>query len=227
MVVKPYEGQKFAAVFVLPKDTGADEANRAKALNHARVKFAQLFQHNNPPALQHKKVKLSVPRFKMDEKVVDMKEKLQEIGVNSAFRDGADFKKIVDGFVINQVVHCATVEVNEEGSEATAATAVGCVFRSCAAAAPTPPKVRLDRPFLFSIVANDPAKTIPDLPAWNWKTPLFLGQIVEPDVESCVKDSDQLEVEELPQVASGLATADTDGPGDRPFFYRSLNPFGV
>ena len=73
-------------------------------------------------------------------------------------KDNANFKGMslsrrpVDNLFISRVIHKAFVDVNEEGTEAAAATAV-MMKVPVSAMGPTPftPKVRADRPFLFLI----------------------------------------------------------------------------
>ena len=73
------------------------------------------------------------------------------LGAELIFSDAADFSGIAsEPTTISEVVHKAFVEVNEEGTEAAAAT--GVVMRKCAAVVPTQPVVfKADHPFLFFI----------------------------------------------------------------------------
>ena len=77
-----------------------------------------------------------------------------ELGMPSAFGPAAaDLTGFTDspegsGFYITTIAHKAFVEVNEEGSEAAAATAVVGGFRR---AAPAPAMFIANRPFLFAI----------------------------------------------------------------------------
>ncbi len=87
-----------------------------------------------------------VPRFKVDCRF-ELGGVLQELGMKDAFGAGADFSGMTGkpDLFIGRIVHQAVVEVNEEGTEAAAATAV-----AMERGAPPPP-IRLDRPFLFLI----------------------------------------------------------------------------
>lgn len=98
-------------------------------------------------------VKVSLPRFRV-ESSMDLDQQLQLLGMQRAFsRDEADFSNMSDdpeGLYIGSVIHKAFVDVNEQGTEAAAATAVmlaaGCAME------PEPPKeFRADHPFLFLI----------------------------------------------------------------------------
>jgi serpin B len=93
---------------------------------------------------------------------------LSAMGMGSAFSDGADFSRFSSDYAagdlcISEVKHKTFVEVNEEGTEAAAATSVGMVNTS----APQP--IVIDRPFLLAIRERHSG------------TILFLGRIVDPE----------------------------------------------
>ncbi|WP_433936031.1 serpin family protein [Sorangium cellulosum] len=101
-------------------------------------------------ALEPARVDVALPRFKMTAEF-ELSKALIELGMPLAFDDvKADFSGITraEPLFISQVRHKAFVEVNEEGTEAAAATGVAMATR----AAPAPPEVfRADHPFAFLI----------------------------------------------------------------------------
>ena len=97
--------------------------------------------------MESKPVSVFLPRFKL-EKELSLIKFLQALGMTAAFDgDSADFSGIANlPLFITHIIHKAFVEVNEEGTEAAAATAV--VMDEKAVVAPV---FRADRPFLFLI----------------------------------------------------------------------------
>lgn len=94
-------------------------------------------------------VEISLPRFTM-EMSYSLKSALMEMGMPRAFSDIADFNGITKDVKINDVLHKTFIDVDEEGTEAAAVTAVTVMTLS--AAMPKPPIVfRADHPFTFYI----------------------------------------------------------------------------
>jgi serpin B len=95
---------------------------------------------------------------------------LAKMGMPLAFdAERADFSGIStqEKLYISAVLHKAFVDLNEEGTEAAAATAV--VVKSRAMLRPEPPAVfRADHPFLF-LIRHNPTGSI-----------LFLGRVANP-----------------------------------------------
>ena len=86
-----------------------------------------------------------------------------------AFTRGADFSAMTSAEhpFIGEVIHKAFVDVNEEGTEAAAATAV--TMTKTMAARPLPPfNFRADRPFMF-LIRDKGTDSI-----------LFMGRVVDP-----------------------------------------------
>ncbi len=113
-------------------------------------------------------VMLSLPRFRL-EAAFNLIPALRRLGVSEAFGGDADFNGITDAepLRIGAVAHKAYIDVDEQGTEAAAAT--GVTLAALAAFRPPPPVTMVvDRPFLFAII--DPATSLP----------LFLGQVSRP-----------------------------------------------
>jgi serine protease inhibitor len=100
--------------------------------------------------LSERRVDVYLPKFKLETMYL-MAGALKEMGMPSAFdASQADFSGM-DGtksLIIQNVIHKAFVEVNEEGTEAAAATAV--IVGTTSVAPPTP-VFRCDHPFIFFI----------------------------------------------------------------------------
>ena len=106
---------------------------------------------------------LFLPRFKLEyEKTLN--DVLKAMGMRAAFGSGADFSGIGPGLCITEVKHKTFVEVNEEGTEAAAATSVEVAL---SAMVPGPFTMRVDRPFAF-VIRESRTGAI-----------LFIGKVVE------------------------------------------------
>ncbi|HXP56735.1 MAG TPA: serpin family protein, partial [Streptosporangiaceae bacterium] len=118
--------------------------------------------------LAPRQVALALPRFRVTSQF-GLRPVLTELGMPLAFTTGADFSGITtaERLAISEVVHQAYIDVNEQGTEAAAATAIG--MRALALRrGPDPIPVVVDRPFLFAIVDQQAG------------LPLFLGQVARP-----------------------------------------------
>ncbi len=139
----PYAGQELSMLVYLSEDpTGVERLPQWLGA----AEFAQ-------PKLGQFDVKVALPRFKAESNL-SLKPTLMEMGMKTAFTEGkADFTGMYDGkpeLYISHVLHKAFVDVNEEGTEAAAATAVVLKSRS----APRFVSFRADRPFVFAIRDN-------------------------------------------------------------------------
>ena len=110
---------------------------------------------------------LFLPRFHADDTRQLKSAAVCSMGMASAFGPGADFRPMgLTRSAISEVIHKATLDVDEEGTVATAAT--GTVMHSLAMRRVDPVVVRVDHPFLCAI-RDDATGTV-----------LFLGAIREP-----------------------------------------------
>ena len=156
----PYAGDGLEMVVLLPKEkdglTGVEEALDSEELDG-------LFRRRRSA-----EVEVWLPRFTMTRQY-SLKPTLEALGMRTAFTARADFTGISGDapLKIDAAVHKAFVEVNEEGTEAAAATAVSIGIVSITV--PTEPVVfRADRPFLF-LVRHVPTGAI-----------LFMGRVADP-----------------------------------------------
>ncbi|KAF2358336.1 Serpin domain [Trinorchestia longiramus] len=135
-----YKGGNLSFVIVLPdKRTGlADVESKLQGTD-----LRELFNTGHQV-----KVDVTIPRFKL-EYSQNLVEPLKQLGVTDLFGAEADLSGIGGGpgeIFVSHVLHKAFIDVNEEGSEAAAATAVVAMARMMVR--PLPPFVA-DHPFLF------------------------------------------------------------------------------
>jgi serpin B len=120
-------------------------------------------------------VRLLLPKFGTDTRA-NLNDTLKASGMPLAFDvDLADFTGITaeDRLHIAAVIHQANIDVDEEGTEAAAATAVGMDTGGCTGPSPRTTKtLRLDRPFLY-VIRDVETGAI-----------LFMGRVVNPAVRS-------------------------------------------
>jgi serine protease inhibitor len=109
---------------------------------------------------------IRLPRFKMDYEVT-LNDSLKALGMAEAFSNKADFSGMGKNLTISQVKHKTFVELNEEGTEAAAATSVEMNLTSAFEPAIKPFEMIVDRPF-FACIRDNQTGSI-----------LFMGSIVE------------------------------------------------
>jgi serpin B len=156
----PYEGAKLSMLVLLPK--AGETARLEKLLSPA--KLAEWRQ-----ALQTKRVNVTLPKFTVNTKY-ELNDTLAGLGMPTAFTAEADFTGIEPKreLFIQLVVHQAFVEVNEEGTEAAAATGVAMGLTSAPMPQPIP-DFTADHPFIYLIVEREHGAI------------LFLGRLDKPE----------------------------------------------
>jgi len=158
----PYEGEYLSMIILLPQAIDG-LAELEKSLNRENLEN-WLAEPNNDSGSAGREAVVYLPRFKVTSQFA-LAETLQSLGMQDAFiAERADFSGM-DGtkdLFISAVVHKAFVEVNEEGTEAAAATGVGFVITAM------PPALRMDHPFLFLIRDNTSGSI------------LFIGRVTNP-----------------------------------------------
>jgi serpin B len=113
-------------------------------------------------------VTLALPKFKIRTHA-ELADTLKQLGMTDAFEDGvADFHGIADAdLFISEVAHEAYISVDENGTEAAAATGV-VIATSAGRVVTARATVTADHPFLFAITDTKTG------------TPLFLGRVADP-----------------------------------------------
>ncbi|XP_012659713.1 serpin B6 [Otolemur garnettii] len=139
----PYVGKELNMVIMLP-----DENTDLKTVEK-EITYEKFMEWTRPDMMDEEEVEVFLPRFKLEENY-DMETVLCSLGMTDAFdQSRADFSGMSSqrNLFLSKVVHKSFVEVNEEGTEAAAATAAIMMMR-CARITP---QFRADRPFLFFI----------------------------------------------------------------------------
>ena len=135
----PYDGNELSMIILLPKN---DDLKSLEDL----LTVEKLNEWKNQ--LQKKRVNVFIPKFTFTTKY-SLNENLKELGMPLAFTEVADFSGL-DGtksLFIQAIVHQAFVEVNEEGTEAAAATGISVGTTSV----PQIETFHADHPFIFII----------------------------------------------------------------------------
>lgn len=133
----PYGGHAYAMTVVVP---AGDATPRSVLEDLAAGGWDALVD-----GLTERDVRVLLPRFELEwERTLN--DHLAAMGMGIAFDGGADFTRMFENASpwIDEVKQKSFVRVDEEGTEAAAATKVGMVVSA-------PPQVRADRPFLFVI----------------------------------------------------------------------------
>ncbi|XP_048832357.1 serpin B6-like isoform X4 [Brienomyrus brachyistius] len=159
----PYVGYELSMLIMLP-----NEVNGLEELEQ-KLTYENFTEWTRPNRMHIQEVTVSLPKFKLEE-TYDMNQVLSSVGMVDAFDElKCDFSGMSpdSDLVLSKVVHKAFVEVNEEGTEAAAATAAFMVV-GCCASLNRPLMFTADHPFLF-FIRHNPTKSI-----------LFYGRFCSP-----------------------------------------------
>jgi len=109
-------------------------------------------------------MEIYLPQFKL-ENSFELSKQLMQLGIPTAFSDAADFSKLGPGsLAISQVLHKTYIDVNEDGTEAAAVTAVIITRTSMPMN-----EIRFNHPFIF-IIAEKITGSI-----------IFVGKLMNPE----------------------------------------------
>ncbi|XP_076868207.1 leukocyte elastase inhibitor-like isoform X2 [Brachyhypopomus gauderio] len=152
----PYVGKELSMLIILPNEIEDDTTGLEKL--EQTLTYEKFMEWTRPDMMDQVEVQVALPRFKLSE-TYDMKSLLVSMGMVDAFdQSKCDFSLMspCDDLVLSKVVHKSFVEVNEEGTEAAAATAAVMMLR-CAMLPPE--RFVADHPFLF-FIQHKPTRTI-------------------------------------------------------------------
>jgi len=154
----PYSNEKISLLVILPKTY--------KKLKKVEKKLNYEYYSNYVNNRARKRINLSFPKFNIESEF-DLNESLNKLGIKEAFTMSADFSGITkqEKLYISKVVHKANIEVDEEGTEAAAATAV--IMRKTSINVDEV-KFKANRPFIY-MIRNQETNTI-----------YFVGKILDP-----------------------------------------------
>lgn len=155
----PYEGGTYAMAAIMPLVDFEGFESQLTATDLEQL--LTLLQSSSAM------VDLSMPKFQ-SESSLDLAETLAALGIPDAFdAQKADFSGMTGkpDLMIGSVIHQATIAVNEEGTEAAAATAVAMSMTSMPSQSYT---IRLDKPFIYVIYET------------TTNTIVFMGRVVNP-----------------------------------------------
>ena len=154
----PYSGNRLSMLVILPKQNHTiDEVEDSLTIEKIRE-----WQSNLNP----REIDVHLPKFKMETKY-KLNDVLSTMGMPTAFIPGAaDFSGMNGNkeLFISHVIHQAYVDVNEEGTEAAAATGIVVAI----SAVPPENLFVADHPFIFLIVDKETDEI------------LFMGRLSDP-----------------------------------------------
>ncbi len=167
-IAKPYKSSNLSFGILLPKNLFG--------INELEKKMSNEFFNELLDGSQHAKVELNMPKLKLDLSY-ELSDALKKSGLQSAFSEEANFTGITNKkpAFLHQIVHKTYIELNEEKTEAAAATVTSSIIGS--AYQDSFKAFNADHPFVFFILDN------------NSRAILFVGRYVVPTDGDKIDDS--------------------------------------
>jgi len=158
-------------LILLPDEGRSVDAVAARLTANDFARWAKLGEYSG-----RQSVSLNLPKFRVEGATVPLGRALRALGVRSAFDEppgSANFDRIAprkpdDYLAISEVFHQTFIALDEDGTEAAAATATTMFTLAAHVSPPESIEVRVDRPFLFAI-QHRPSGAC-----------LFLGRMIDP-----------------------------------------------
>lgn len=152
----PYEDGDLSMLVIVPADGNYEQVEQSLSSEL----IAQIDE-----AVSEANVELWLPRFESDSRM-DLRDAFESgLGVDGLFGSGGGWDGIAPGITLESGVHAADISVDEQGTVAAAATALG--FQDSGPPEPDV-TVRADRPFLY-LIRHQPTGMV-----------LFVGRVTDP-----------------------------------------------
>ena len=164
----PYDGDRLSMMIFLPHEIDGLANFESKLTFDSLNSWTSRLAEIKPVG-----VTVVIPKFKTTREL-GLGSILGDLGMPGAFDPYiADFSGMTGNkdLYVDKVIHKAFVDVNEEGTEAAAATAVIMGVSTAVGGKPAEPIFRADHPFMFIIRENQTGSI------------LFVGRIVNPNEE--------------------------------------------
>uniref|UniRef100_A0A4W6G1U0 Serpin B6 n=1 Tax=Lates calcarifer TaxID=8187 RepID=A0A4W6G1U0_LATCA len=149
----PYKGKELSMLIFLPNEIEDDTTGLEKL--EKQLTYEKFVEWTRPDMMSEVEVDVKLPQFKLEE-TYDLKDVLKNMGMVDAFDDKkSDFSGMsgTKDLILSEVIHKTHVEVNEEGTEAAAATGA-CVRLLSGRMYFNLAHFIADHPFLFFIRHN-------------------------------------------------------------------------
>jgi len=163
----PYSGDDISMLIALPSEI--DGVSQLELVINSEMMSQWIM------SLENTTVKVSLPKFILSQHF-ELKEVLNKLGIIDLFVPGiADLSGIssVESLYVSHVIHKAHININERGTEATAASGVVMQKRSL----DMPPEFYANHPFLF-IIYQKTSSAI-----------LFMGRVKKPEMTEQENDT--------------------------------------
>ena len=161
VVEVPFAGEEFVLLIGMPPS--------GHTLNALENDLEGVDMASWSQQLKSRRCSLELPKFALAAKGRSLKATLQALGVKTVFSDSADFGPMLGkagkGLAVDDVFQSASIEIDETGGEAAAATGIAITSKSMALPVQS---CAVDRPFIFAVVHKATG------------APLFVGKIADP-----------------------------------------------
>lgn len=156
-----YKGGEYIMTVILPRDHNGIEKLSGRINNKLLNKHDSL--------KQRKEVLVYLPKFRLETEY-ELNKHLNALGMEKAFAPSADFSGMTGEkeLMISAVLHKAFIDVDEEKTEAAAATAVVMKLTAVRPSPRAPVEFRADHPFVF-LIRHKKEQAI-----------LFIGNLIDP-----------------------------------------------